>query len=114
MDQRPGQCDALFLAAGEGGWPLISPIGEAYRRQRIQRRAAPFASAQTQSDVIDHFFPRQQSRILKHQAGIFTSRLQRRIACQQFTAGALFETGQQAQQRAFATAAATHHRHKLT
>ncbi len=113
MNQRPRQGHPLFLSAGKRCRPFMCTIGQTDRRQRFQRGAAPLAAFQTEANVIDHFLPRQQTRILKHQAGIFARLGQRRVARQQFTVRGGFQPGQQAQQGTFTAAAAADHRDKL-
>ena len=97
VDQRARQGDRCFCppdsAAGQS-----RAIRQADRVQRLQRRIAPLA-AQPQPHVVDHRFPRQQARILKHQPGILFNGGKRRVAAEHAAAG-LFQAGQQAQQGA--------------
>ncbi|MNO84811.1 hypothetical protein D3C76_761640 [compost metagenome] len=105
VDQRAGQGDALLLAAGQGRRPFMGAIRQPHFLQRLQGLAAPVAG-KTEADVVDHPLPRQQPRVLEHQAGFLAGRLQRRRTGQQRAAARLVEPGQQAQQGALAAAAA--------
>ncbi|MNE66423.1 hypothetical protein D3C80_1619760 [compost metagenome] len=113
MDQRARQCHTLFLAAGEGSRPLVRTVFEADGAQRLTCVIPP-VTFQPQPHVVDNRFPRQQARILKHHAGIVLNIRQRRIARQQFPTVRCLQPGEQAQQGAFAPAAAPDNRNKLS
>ncbi len=112
MDQRSGQRHALFLPTGKGSRPLTCAVVQPDGGQGLQRLRFP-VTLQPQPDVIYHRFPRQQTRVLKHHAGIFLDLCQRGVPGQQFTAVWRFQPGQQAQQGAFTATAAAHDRHEL-
>ncbi|MNR11855.1 hypothetical protein D3C85_1281740 [compost metagenome] len=76
MDQRAGQGHALLLAAGQRRRPVMGALGQTDRVQCVQRLGLPVAS-QAQADVVDHPLPRQQARVLEHQADILARLVQR-------------------------------------
>ncbi|MNE61501.1 hypothetical protein D3C80_1567200 [compost metagenome] len=83
----------------------MGALGQADRLQRFKGSRPPVAR-QAQANVVDDLLPRQQARVLEHQAGVFLGFAQRRGTGQQLAATGLVEPGEQAQQGALAAAAA--------
>ncbi|MNE62819.1 hypothetical protein D3C80_1581270 [compost metagenome] len=77
VNQGSGQSHALLLASRERCRPFVGAVGQANRIQGLQCTLSP-VTRQPKANVVDHLFPRQQPRVLEHQAGFFTGLFQRR------------------------------------
>ena len=112
MNQRPCQRHALLLPTRQRSRPFTGAVFQSDGGQRLTGFIPP-VSFEPQPDVINHRLPGQQSRILKHHAGIVLNSGQRRCPCQNVAAVGGFQSGQKAQQRTLAAAAAPDNGHKL-
>ncbi len=110
--QRARKRDALPLAAGQHGWPVAVTGFEPHRAQRfarpLRRSFAAARASRTHLDVGKDARPGQQARLLVHDAHGIVRVVGRllRLAQPERAIGRLVETGDEAQERALAAAAA--------
>ena len=114
VHQRARQRHALPLAARQHRRPIVRTVAQPHLLERLHRAHERASGGQAERHVVDHALPRQQARILEHDADVGALCLDRcAVECQCAGAG-LLERGEQAQQRALAAAAAAHHRDERT
>lgn len=108
-DKRAGEGDALFLSAGQSRRPVVGAVGEADGSDRLKRplttRRRTTFGPQAHFDVGEHARPRQQSRLLKHDARHAPRIVDGAFAEKNAPAVGLVQAREQAQQRALAAAA---------
>ena len=105
VHQRTSQRHALALPARQPRGPVVQAVGKADLGQHVGRRRL-LTCRQAQRHVVNHPAPRQQARVLEHHADVapqtfYLLRIERDEALRR-----RLQPGHQAEQRAFAAAAA--------
>src|SRR5690349_7101563 len=125
VHERACECHALPLTARQLRGPVVRAFDQADFSE-YRARIVACATAKTEHDVVQHTLPRQQARVLKHDAGVEASGVRYAarctvsgsIRCTTFAAlieragRRRFESRDEPQQRRFPAAAAPDDRHE--